>query len=456
MTRSRAIAISAAFGVSVGVLLAHYAGPDARYTGAPGDNPTACIASQCHVGTLNSGGGSVALAFPNGLTYTPGVQQTLQITITDSAAKLYGFEMTARLESDLANGQAGDFTAGLGQVVLCAGAFPDPGIFKGSGGCPSKEPVEFIEHDLQPFKTNTIQVLWTPPSTNVGNVHIYIAANAAPSSTSEPPPNPNDHIYTAEYVLTPACTDAVPAITTVQSAGDFNANVGLASGTWLEIKGSGLTCAQARVWSGSDFNGSNAPTSLNNVGATIDGIPAYVYYVSPTQVNVQAPDDPNTGAGIQVVLTNGAGPSNAVNMQKNAIAPALLAPASFNVQGHQWVVAQHGDGTFVGKPNLISYGTFSPAKVGEIITIYGIGFGPVTPAIPAGMIASSQNSLQNTPTFSFGQTRATLQYDGLAPGFVGLYQFNVKVPNVGAADMPLNVSVGGTTLSQSLYITVGN
>jgi uncharacterized protein (TIGR03437 family) len=460
MTRSRAIAIFAAFSVSVVVLLAYYSGPDARYTTAPGDNPTgtACISSGCHVGTLNSGGGGVTVSFPNGLTYTPGVQQTLQITITDSAARYFGFEMTARLASNLANGQAGDFTAGSGQAVLCAGAFPDPGVDKGISGCPTGHPVEFIEHSGQPFSTGNIKVLWTPPATNVGNVQIYIAANAAPS-TNESTPNPNDHIYTNSFILTPqapACTDATPAISTVQSAGAFNANAGLASGTWLEIYGTNLTCTQARQWAGSDFSGSNAPTSLNNVIVTVDGIPAFMDYVSSTQVNVQAPDDPNTGAGIQVVLTNGAGPSNAVSMQKNAIAPALLAPSSFDVQGHQWVVAQHTNGTYVGKPNLINGVTFSPAQAGETILIYGIGFGPVTPAIPAGTIAPSQNSLQFTPTFIFGQTQATLQYDGLAPGFVGLYQFNIKVPNVGAADVPLNVSVGGTTLGQSLYITVGN
>jgi len=185
MTRSRIIAISSVLGVSVAVLLAHYAGPDARYTGAPGDNPkgTACIDTSCHVvGTLNNGGGNVVINFPNGLTYSPGVQQTLTINVTDSAAKLYGFEMTSRLASDLANGQAGDFSAplGSGQIVLCAGAFPDPGIFKGTGACPTSEPVEFITHYIQPFMTNTINVLWTPPATNVGNVHIYLAVKASP------------------------------------------------------------------------------------------------------------------------------------------------------------------------------------------------------------------------------------------------------------------------------------
>src|SRR5512140_1921964 len=98
------------------LLYAYSGGPDVRHTAAPGDDPLACTTSGCHTGTaLNGGGGSVAVNFPNGLTYTPGVPQTLAIVITDARARLYGFQMTARLESDLAKGQAGDFTAGAQQ-----------------------------------------------------------------------------------------------------------------------------------------------------------------------------------------------------------------------------------------------------------------------------------------------------------------------------------------------------
>ena len=428
------IAAGAAF------LWARSAGPDPRHTGAPGDDPAACTSAGCHVGTrLNGGGGNVVVNFPNGLTYTPGSQQTFTIVVTDSAARVYGFQMTARLESDLSNGQAGDFTPDSHQIVIC-----DTNNFK---PCPANDPVQFVEHN-SPYATNTIQVRWTAPQTNVGNVHIYVAANAANGNGNEL----GDHIYTASYALNPACTNSTPTIAAggIISAHDFNQNAGLASGTWLEIYGTNLSCASGD-WSKS-FDGSNAPTSLNGVSVTIDGIKAYMNYVSSGQVNVQAPDDPNTGAGIPIVVINSAGSSNTINVQKTAIAPALLAPVNFNTQGHQWVTAQHLDGTYVGKPGLVSGVTFAPAKAGDTITIYGIGFGPPT---QAGLIASGQTTLINPPNFRFGQTPATLQYAGLSPGSVGLYQFNVVVPNVGPGDMPLNVDVGGVSLNQNLYITVG-
>src|ERR1700726_4570079 len=129
--------------VSSAALIFGYAtGPDPRYTGAPGDDPKACTSSGCHSDhALNSGGGNVVVNFPGGLNYTPGVQQTLTIVITDSVAKVWGFQMTARLDSDLSKAQAGDFTAGAGQFVICENS-----SFKTSKGCPANAPVQFVEH----------------------------------------------------------------------------------------------------------------------------------------------------------------------------------------------------------------------------------------------------------------------------------------------------------------------
>src|SRR5258706_9061383 len=115
----KAIGFIAALVLLATLIYGHASGPDPRHTGAPGDDPLACASSGCHTGTaINGGGGKVAVNFQNGLTYTPGVQQTFSLVITDSKAKAYGFQMTARLESNLSNGQAGEFTAGAQQSVL--------------------------------------------------------------------------------------------------------------------------------------------------------------------------------------------------------------------------------------------------------------------------------------------------------------------------------------------------
>jgi uncharacterized protein (TIGR03437 family) len=91
---------------------------------------------------------------------------------------------------------------------------------------------------------------------------------------------------------------------------------------------------------------------------------------------------------------------------------------------------------------------------GDLITTYGVGFGSVTPASPPGVVVAQANSIPNL-TISFGSTAATVSYAGLAVGVIGLYQFNLAVPQVAAGDYQINVSVGSTQVQQTLYLTVG-
>jgi hypothetical protein len=78
---------------------------------------------------------------------------------------------------------------------------------------------------------------------------------------------------------------------------------------------------------------------------------------------VQAPADAATGS-VPVAVTNCAGTSTPVAAQKAALAAGILAPASFNVAGKQYAVAQFADLVFVGNPNLIAGAAFRPAKPG--------------------------------------------------------------------------------------------
>jgi uncharacterized protein (TIGR03437 family) len=434
------------------LLYSYASGPDPRHTGAPGDQT--CAQSGCHTGTsLNGGGGNVQLTSSTGTTYTPGQQQTLTIKITDSKARVYGFQMSARLDSNGTNGQAGNFTAGSRQIVIC-----DNGSLKGSSGCPSNAPVQFIEHNT-PFTTSTINVTWTAPSSNVGTVTIYVAANAANGDGN----STGDHIYTTKLQLSPAVTSTgnKPTISSggVVSASAFNAKAGIAPGTWVEIFGNNLATT-TRLWQGSDFSGNNAPTSLDGVSVTIGGKKAYVDYVSPGQVDIQVPDGIPIGAGVPLVLTNSQGQSDAYSLQTSDLAPAILAPASFVVSGKSYVVATFPTNdpnniVYVGNTGAISGVNMRPAKSGDVITMYGIGFGPVSPTTGAGVIDTQATNLTNALKILFGQTEATVLYAGLAPNFVGLYQFNVQVPNVSANDWPVSIQVGGTTVAQNVFITTG-
>src|ERR1700704_305029 len=83
------------------LVYAHSIGPDAGVAGVPGENGS-CSQVGCHTGTpVNAPGGSVTVTFPNGLTYTPGTTQHLVVAIDDSRQRRWGFELTARLDSDV-------------------------------------------------------------------------------------------------------------------------------------------------------------------------------------------------------------------------------------------------------------------------------------------------------------------------------------------------------------------
>ena len=229
----------------------------------------------------------------------------------------------------------------------------------------------------------------------------------------------------------------------------------VAPGSWVEIYGTNLA-AGTRNWGTLDFNGPNAPTTLGGTTVSIEGMPAFVDYVSPGQVNVQVPSGVGTGTQF-LTVTTAAGPSAAYLVNVAATSPGLLAPASFNIAGIPYVGALTIQGTYILPPGAIAGVTTQRATPGETIVLYGVGFGSVTPNIPAGQIVGQTNTLAASFNVLFGSTAATVSFKGLAPSAIGLYQFNVVVPNVAASDMvPLTFNLGGINSTQILYISVGN
>ena len=258
--------------------------------------------------------------------------------------------------------------------------------------------------------------------------------------------------------LTTSNSSSLPAVSKggVTSAYQFGALASPAPGSWIEIYGSNLA-ADSRLWATTDFNGNNAPTSLDGTTVTIGGQLAYVDYISPGQVNVQVPSTVPTGSQ-PVVVTSGLNVSQPLAITVNATAPGLYAPPQLLIGGNQYVGALFPIAsplTYVLPPGAITGFTSQRAKSGETITLYGIGFGG---NVPAGQIAGTGDTLP-TGAFqiSFGGTPATVKYAGLAPGYVGLYQFNVVVPNVAADDLtPVTFTLGGVAGTQTLYTAIGN
>ena len=245
-----------------------------------------------------------------------------------------------------------------------------------------------------------------------------------------------------------------PTIGGVISLGDFGGFSATAPGTWIEIYGSELASTM-RPWTTADFTGNSAPTSLDDVQVAIGGQSAFVEYISPGQVNAQLPSNIAPGS-LPLTVTSAGVTSPPVNVTVNATQPGLLATPSFNLGGNQYVVAQFADGTYVLPAGSIAGVASRPAQPGETIVIYGIGFASVAPNIPAGQIATEANQLSASLEFLFGETPAQqVPYAGLAPDYVGLYQFDIVVPQVPDNNLvPLTFNLGGLPGTQTLYTAV--
>lgn len=201
--------------------------------------------------------------------------------------------------------------------------------------------------------------------------------------------------------------------------------------------------------------GNSAPTSLDGVSVSIGGQAAFVDYISSEQLNAQLPSNIATGGALQLTVTNVKNTSAPYNIVVQFAEPGLLAPSNFKIGGNQYVVAQLSDGSYVLPSGSIPNVSSRPAKPGESMVIYGIGFGDVTPSIAAGEIVTQPNQLSGNLQILFGQTQGQFTYSGLAPNLIGLYQFNVTVPKVADSDLvPLTFSLGGVAGKQTLFTTV--
>lgn len=250
--------------------------------------------------------------------------------------------------------------------------------------------------------------------------------------------------------------DPAPFITPsgVISAGNYGGFQSIAPATWIEIYGVNLATTRGQVWGTTDFKGDQAPTSLGGTTVTVAGIPAYVDYVSPGQVNVQVPSGVPSGQQ-PLVVTTGGGSSAPYMINVNPVQPGLLAPSAFLMHGSQYVVALFSGTLTYDLPAPVPGVSTAIAQSGDHLTLYGIGFGPLTPDQPAGLIDRQLNDLQMPVKIFFAGVPATVTYAGLVPGYVGLYQFNVVVPSVPASNpVPVTFTVGGVPGQQSLVIAI--
>jgi uncharacterized protein (TIGR03437 family) len=209
----------------------------------------------------------------------------------------------------------------------------------------------------------------------------------------------------------------------------------VAPGSIVSIFGTVLASGTAQATTAS------LPTMLQSTQVLINGIEAPLFYVSPSQINAQVPWEVTglftTDLAVQVI-SNGS-PSNVV-----AAALAITAPGIF-------VITHNADNTVVTSAK--------PAVPGEYLRVYCTGLGTVTnqPSTGAAAPLSPLSYTAQNSTVTIEGLSAYVQYSGLAPDFVGLYQVNVQVPAnvVSASAAPLVLSNGGNSTTAALVVQSG-
>lgn len=371
------------------LLLSYSGGPPARRTGAPGDRT--CLDAGCHVGERFEASAELSLDTGGSAAYVPGgPPQRWILRNSDRAARAYGMQLSVRAASNPAAVPAGD----LRSIDATTSVVCEDGRFKGDGACLPSAPVQFIHHTA-PRREGIFEFEWTPPATALGDIEVYVASNASVAGQR------NSRIHLRSFRLTPRVG------TTVVSAAPGQTMI--APGSWITVFGTNLS-GSARSWREADFRDGALPESLDGVRVTVDGKPAFVAFVSPSQINALAPDGIVPGE-VRVEVTRDGNPVALAVARADRVAPAF----------------------FVAQP--------LSARPGETVTLYGTGFGPTEPAVPTGRLFSAPAPCASPVSIRVGGEGAEVRFAGLvAPG---LYRVNFVVPGLAPGDHAVEADVGG-------------
>jgi len=270
--------------------------------------------------------------------------------------------------------------------------------------------------------------------------------------------------YKGNIVLTPTAPDlptvtipvtylvtttppARPAISSVVNAAGYQNSI--APNTFASVKGTNLA-STTDTWDKAISNG-QLPSSLDGVTVLFDGKPGYVSYISSTQINVLVPDITATTQTSVVVSNSGAKTTSIFNTPA-----AKNSPAFFPWPNNQ-AVATHQDYSYAVKNGTFSTLPTVAAKPGDVIVLWGTGFGATNPPYLLGYDTPGDQTYSTSaaPTLTINNIPATVYGVALAPGFAGLYQIAIQVPpDLGNGDWPVLANVDGVQSPTGIVLTV--
>jgi uncharacterized protein (TIGR03437 family) len=435
-------------------LLAELVTPSIGFAGAPIDHGgQSCLT--CHVAPSSPAVGSLTV---NVSDYTPSKSQVIAIQIQHPTAARAGFQITIRQVSDETK-SAGTFTPGDPVQVRC-----EDGSKLGSV-TPCNGLPEFAEHSNAPQFVNggfEFDVQWTPPASEVGDLHVYVSAVAADGNGAPT----NDRVYTfvkTIFAVGGCALNKKPTLQTVLNGASFLAPI--SSNAMISIFGLGFEVSgRTRTAALGDFVNGGFPPGLGCAAVQVSGpgvaqpVLLPIAYVQPDQINAQLPAFTGTGPVTLTVIINLGKPNELRSDVATLNSLQSFAPAFFVFANSKSIAAQiAGTGTIVANPAVVAGGR--PAKPGELVTLYGTGFGDTNPSVGTGQLATGAAPITNPITVTIAGVTLAPQdvlYSGLSPSSIsGLYQFNVRIPASSPdGDVPVSITIGGFTTQAGTTIPV--
>ncbi len=392
-----------------------------------GSFPGEMVCTRCHAGSeLNSGTGTLQLLIDGASaadhTYTPGETVTLVVQFMDSTVSRSGFQLTAR---------SGD---GCGQPGTLADGTPEGttstiSILEGTCG------TGMIQRATHRRPTNgtsaTWNVSWTAPAESAGPVTVAVAVNGANGDQART----GDKIYNVIATIQPAAVE-VPAPSISENGvilGDrASMTAALAPGAIAVAQGANLSKDGATV-AGTVDDAGLVTTNLGGTCVEVNQTKAPVIRLANEEVIFQVPFGTGLGTtSVQVVRDCGEmveQRSNSASVTAEAVKPVFYLFSDSTLG----IVAITTDGELVGAADAIEGVTTKPANPGDIVTVFGTGFGSTSPALGTGEIAVAPAPLASSsarPMIGEMEVADTdLIYVGAAPNFAGLYQMSFKIPD---------------------------
>jgi len=199
-----------------------------------------------------------------------------------------------------------------------------------------------------------------------------------------------------------------------------------------------------RAVGNSDVVRNSLPTELDGVQVWANAQPCPLFYISPTQINFLMPYRVVAGT-ISIVVTRDGAAGFPVDVHIHNTSPGLF------LWGNNHPVAIHLDGQLISD--------VSPALPDEIIVIYAAGLGHTMPDIPGGQLAAAAFPIQFAPQLQVlldgvACRPGSIQYAGLAPGFAGLYQINLRLPADAPKNPEIQLSIGEDSSPGSIRLAI--